>query len=696
MNLRLCFMTIVCSLAVASLGALVGCTDTPGFGAGEECPDGQQFDEQLEECVEAPDQDAGVPDAGENQNVTTNDNIGEPGDNHPHAGRDDLEPYEDEAGDGVPNRYDNCPYEYNPDQTDTAGDGIGDACDNCPHLANPAQVAHDDNPYWDPHPHNEEAQIRKGDACCTDPQRCGGDDTTAPSAYADIETDTSGDGVPDIMDNCPDVYNPPTDPDCVAANCGDDPHCQECICSCENDYPCEGDEVVQDDFDRCEQPDSSGDGVGDMCDNCPGEHNPNQTAADSNPYWDPHPYINDQIRKGDACAPEPAPELELCETEATEFERMKPNVYISFDLSGSMGWSAPSGNSRMSEALDGLDAIADQLHDDIRFGLGTFPDDSGGSCTYSHELDIGEHSASTLKSTWNAYSPSGATPMEASLNDILENDRVSDPNDPSDDQRIKAVLLVTDGVANCTSGNSVQGVVDTIEELYHEDILTFVVGFDLDDPSLEAYAQAGGTGEHFLADNADELADAMQEVADLLISCDYHVDPGGDVDPDQTWINVDGDYLSPDDYSYNPSDNVVTIDEDACEDLRDIDTEEMEVEIEMGCATECQPEEPQGYCDLYYETCGEDYPCDSCSWEVCDGQDNNCSGTIDDNCPACGIYQAECDDDTDCCEPFICNNEGLCDHDCYPLGAPCSEPDDCCTGLCAIDSGDDFGECVTG
>ena len=41
--------------------------------------------------------------------------------------------------------WDNCPFDYNPDQTDTdskfgAGDGAGDACDNCVHVRNSDQV----------------------------------------------------------------------------------------------------------------------------------------------------------------------------------------------------------------------------------------------------------------------------------------------------------------------------------------------------------------------------------------------------------------------------------------------------------------------------------------------------------------------------------------------------------------------------
>ena len=36
----------------------------------------------------------------------------------------------DSDGDGVPDTVDNCPSDYNPDQTDTDGDGMGDACDD--------------------------------------------------------------------------------------------------------------------------------------------------------------------------------------------------------------------------------------------------------------------------------------------------------------------------------------------------------------------------------------------------------------------------------------------------------------------------------------------------------------------------------------------------------------------------------------
>lgn len=46
----------------------------------------------------------------------------------------------DWSGDGYDNDEDNCPYHFNPDQTDTSGDGIGDACSPCPeHFLEPGE-----------------------------------------------------------------------------------------------------------------------------------------------------------------------------------------------------------------------------------------------------------------------------------------------------------------------------------------------------------------------------------------------------------------------------------------------------------------------------------------------------------------------------------------------------------------------------
>jgi hypothetical protein len=77
-------------------------------------------------------------------------------------------------GDGIAFASDNCPFDYNPAQTDTDGDRLGDACDNCPTAYNPNQADSDGD--------------FVGDACDFD--------------------DVDFDGVLNQSDNCPDVYNP--------------------------------------------------------------------------------------------------------------------------------------------------------------------------------------------------------------------------------------------------------------------------------------------------------------------------------------------------------------------------------------------------------------------------------------------------------------------------------------------------------
>jgi hypothetical protein len=47
-----------------------------------------------------------------------------------HAVYADVATVGDSDGDTVPDTVDNCPSDYNPDQTDTDGDGLGDACDD--------------------------------------------------------------------------------------------------------------------------------------------------------------------------------------------------------------------------------------------------------------------------------------------------------------------------------------------------------------------------------------------------------------------------------------------------------------------------------------------------------------------------------------------------------------------------------------
>ena len=77
--------------------------------------------------------------------------------------------------DGIPDDQDNCPFNYNPDQSDVDLDGVGDVCDNCPNTPNTNQADLDldgvgdvcDNCPNDYNPGQEDADHDGvGDACC--------------------------------------------------------------------------------------------------------------------------------------------------------------------------------------------------------------------------------------------------------------------------------------------------------------------------------------------------------------------------------------------------------------------------------------------------------------------------------------------------------------------------------------------------
>ena len=151
----------------------------------------------------------------------------------------------DTDGDGVPDSQDNCPTIPNTTQTDSDGDGIGDACDNCVTIANATQIDTD----------NDDV----GDAC----DNCL---TTYNTNQADGDTDGKG----DLCDNCSAVPN---------ADQSDSDTCQ----------------ASYDTFDpvpSCTLGNPLPDGKGDACDNCKFVYNPAQNNT-----------VNPVTPAGDACEP---------------------------------------------------------------------------------------------------------------------------------------------------------------------------------------------------------------------------------------------------------------------------------------------------------------------------------------------------------------------------------------------------------
>jgi len=172
---------------------------------------------------------------------------------------------DDTDGDGIADKYDNCPFVANRDQKDTDGDGIGDACDNCPTVANPTQSDINGNGI--------------GDACDPDMDGDGIPNAqdncpTVPNhdqkiSYPNLtqlgdacNPDIDGDGIPNARDNCVLCANPTQNPLEIVVING-----HRTIANCP--YDCSGG-------------DRDHDGVPDAVDNCPDDPNPDQSDINHN------------------------------------------------------------------------------------------------------------------------------------------------------------------------------------------------------------------------------------------------------------------------------------------------------------------------------------------------------------------------------------------------------------------------------
>ncbi len=272
-----------------------------------------------------------------------------------------------------------------------------------------------------------------------------------------------------------------------------------------------------------------------------------------------------------------------------EFTHIAPNVLILLDRSGSMHNDA-GGNTRWNVAKTAIQSVTTTYDADIRFGLATYSACLSGGCSagsivvpiaptnaakvngfLSDKLDQGSSNGQNQVSGGIQYLCDSGDP-ETSTGKSLH----ALAGEPSlqDTTRQNAVLLLTDGEesSSCVSGGK-DGPTSAAELLAQSpSVKTFVVGLGVNASSLDAVAQAGGTGKLVSAQNQTELNAALDSIASQISSCDLKL---GTVPPDPTqvyvYFNGDSSGVANDPnngFSYDPATNTIHFHGAACDSIQ--------------------------------------------------------------------------------------------------------------------------------
>jgi hypothetical protein len=213
------------------------------------------------------------------------------------------------------------------------------------------------------------------------------------------------------------------------------------------------------------------------------------------------------------------------------------------------------------------------------------------------DVPCGDDTVTVIQLRVSALSPGGGTPTGESLQAANAYEGLHD------EARSNFVLLITDGLPTCPTGNGQdvttqdkQLALDAVTALHQAGVDTFVIGLgealnDSGDPSLlNDMAEAGGrpragADKYYKANSLNELQAALDDIGGMVIGCNLtlHTVPE---EPDFLWVYFDGVEVPRDrnhinGWDYDPDRNQINFYGPACDQLRSGQVNK--VDVKMGC-----------------------------------------------------------------------------------------------------------------
>lgn len=277
------------------------------------------------------------------------------------------------------------------------------------------------------------------------------------------------------------------------------------------------------------------------------------------------------------------------QTELT-IEPIVPNVLVLLDISGSMDGQLPGGQTKIAVAKASINQMLNTFSGRIRWGAAFFPSD--GACgAPTNVIPPGANNEIPVELGVQVVSADGATPINASINQIQAANYLRDPNHPN------YLLLISDGGETC-EGQTPRDMVnqDTrnrIGQMFSRDnIGTFVVGFGngVDVNWLNQFANAGGypntapgSNAFYAAGDATALETALGTILGSVIGCDFALTQPP-ADPNEVYAFFDDVILPRDDpngWVLDLPNSQVTFQGDACTRLRN--NQVTDIDVVFGC-----------------------------------------------------------------------------------------------------------------